>query len=131
MSRPYSLDLRERAVALVKDGQSCRAIARWLGLGESTVIRWVRRERKSGSPAPRPVGGRRRLALLHEHEWLLARITAKPDFTLRGLRAELAERGTDISYDAVWRFVRRARLTFTKGCKRASGIALTSLVRGG
>ena len=112
MSRPYSLDLRERAVALVKDGQSRRGVARLLGLGESTVIRWARRERESGSPAPRPIGGRRRFALLHERDWLLARIAAKPDFTLRGLRAELAERGTEVSYDAVWRFVRQARLTF-------------------
>jgi transposase len=114
MSRPYSLDLRERAVALVKDGQSCRAVARLLGLGESTVIRWARRERESGSPASHPIGGRRRFALLHERDWLLARITAKPDVTLRGLRAELAERGTEVSYDAVWRFVRQARLTFKK-----------------
>jgi transposase len=114
MTRPYSLDLRERAVALVKDGQSRRAVARLLGLGESTVIRWARRERESGTPAPRPIGGRRRFALLHERDWLLARIAAKPDFTLRGLRAELAERGTEVSYDAVWRFVRQARLSFKK-----------------
>ena len=118
MSRPYSLDLRERTVALVKDGQSRRGVARLLGLGESTVIRWARRERESGSPAPRPIGGRRRFALLHERDWLLARIAAKPDFTLRGLRAELAERGTEVSYDAVWRFVRQARLTFKKRMAR-------------
>jgi transposase len=85
-----------------------------LGLGESTVIRWARRERESGSPAPHRIGGRRRFALLHDRDWLLARITAKPDVTLRGLRAELAERGTKVSYDAVWRFVREARLTFKK-----------------
>ncbi len=114
MTRPYSLDLRLRAVALAKDGRSCRAVARLLGLGESSVIRWVRRDRDLGSPASRPIGGRRRFALLHERDWLMARITAKPDITIRGLRAELAERGTKVSYDAVWRFVRQARLSFKK-----------------
>ena len=92
MTRPYSVDLRERAVALVKDGHSRRAVARLLDLGELTVMRWVRRERASGSPAAKPIGGRRRFALLHEQEWLMVRMAAGPDFTLRGLRAELAER---------------------------------------
>jgi transposase len=114
MSRPYSVDLRARAVALVKEGHSRRAVARLLSLGESTVMRWVRCERESGSPAAKPIGGRRRFALLHEQEWLMARMAAGPDFTLRGLRAELAERDTEVSYDAVWRFVRQARLTFKK-----------------
>jgi hypothetical protein len=34
----------------------------------------------------------------------LARIAKKPDLILRGLMAELAERGTPASYGAVWRF---------------------------
>ena len=37
----------------------------------------------------------------------VARIVAVPDATVRGLRAELAERGTKTSNDAVWRFLRR------------------------
>jgi transposase len=114
MTRPYSEDLRLRAVALVKDGQSCRAVARLLGLGESTVIRWVRRERQTGSTSAKPIGGRRRFVLLADRDWLIARMASGPDFTLRGLRAELAARGTEVSYDAVWRFVRHARLTFKK-----------------
>lgn len=118
MTRPYSLDLRDRALTLVKDGQSCRAVARLLGLGEATVIRWARREREIGSAAAKPIGGRRRFALLHERDWLLARMSSAPDFTLRGLRAELAERGTKVSYDAVWRFVRQAKLTFKKNSAR-------------
>lgn len=64
------------------------------------------------------MGGRRRSALLQEGDWLLARLSAKPDITLRALRAELGERGTKVSYDAVWRFVRQARLTFKKNAAR-------------
>jgi transposase len=114
MTRPYSMDLRRRAVGLVMAGQSCRAVARLLGLGESTVMRWVRRQRSVGDCAAKPMGGARQAVLLHEQEWLLARIAAAPDLTVRGLRAELAGRGTRVSYDAVWRFLRNARLTFKK-----------------
>jgi transposase len=131
MARAYSLDLRERAVALVKGGQSRRGVARLLSLSESTVIRWMCRMNESGSPAAKPVGGRRRFALRHEEEWLMARMAAQPDFALRGVRAELAERGTRVSYDAVWRFVHERRLTFKKkACGPASKTGLMSPASG-
>jgi putative transposase len=67
------------------------------------------------------MGGVRHAVLLAERDWLLARIAAMPDATVRGLRAELAERGLKVSNDAVWRFLRKARLTFKK--KSAGGRA--------
>ena len=45
MTRPYSLDMRQRAVALVEEGRSRRAVAKLLGVGESSVIRWMQRDR--------------------------------------------------------------------------------------
>jgi transposase len=41
-------------------------------------------------------------SLLGERGWLLDRLAAKPDLTLRALVSELAERGTTTSYGAVW-----------------------------
>ena len=114
MPKAYSPDLRQRVIALVEGGQSRRAVARLLGLDKSTVIRWVDQFRTSGKQAPTPRGGRRRFALVGERDWLLARIAAAPDLTGRALRAELAARGTVVSYDAVWRFLRDERLTFKK-----------------
>jgi putative transposase len=114
MTRPYSLDLRQRAVSLVTAGQSRRAVARLLDLGESTVIRWTQRQQTTGDCAAKPMGGARHAVLLHERDWLLARILAAPDLTIRALRAELAERGTKVSKDAVWRFLAREQLTFKK-----------------
>ena len=114
MSRAYSLDLRERAVSLVASGQSRRSVARLLSLGESTVIRWTRRQATTGSYAAKPRGGARRIALLHERAWILARMAAVPDLTVRALRAELAARGTVVCLDAVWRFLSREQLTFKK-----------------
>jgi transposase len=112
MPKPYSSDLRQRAIALVEAGHSRRAVARLLNIGKATVILWVRDYRATGKQAAKPMGGRRRFALLAERDWLLARIAAAPDLTGQALRIELAERGTKVSYDAVWRFLREERLTF-------------------
>jgi putative transposase len=49
-----------------------------------------------------------------EHrDWLLERTKAR-DFTLRGLVAELAERGLKVDYRAVWNFVHAEKLSFKK-----------------
>ncbi len=114
MPKPYSSDLRQRAIALVEAGQSRAAVPRLLHIGKSTVILWAKDHRATGKQAALPMGGRRRFALLGERDWLLARVAAAPDLTGRALRAELAERGTKVSYDAVWRFLREERLTFKK-----------------
>lgn len=115
MSRPYSLDLRERAVALVGCGRSCREVARLFGVGDASVVRWCQRARASGSPAAKPMGRRRgHLVLLPERDWLLARIAGAPDLTLRQIRAELAARGIAVSLKAIWNFFRAEKLTFKK-----------------
>jgi len=116
--RPYSLDLRERAVALVRGGRSRRAVARLLGLGESTVIRWTTRQAQIGSCAARPMGGVRHAVLLPMREWLLARIAEAPDLTVRALQGELRDLGHVVSKDAVWRFLRVESLTFKKNAAR-------------
>ena len=38
----------------------------------------------------------------------------KRDFTLRGLVAELAERGLKVDYRSVWEFVHAEKLSFKK-----------------
>ena len=57
MGKPYSMDLRERAVAAVlRGGLSRHKSAAQFGVGISTVINWVRRFQDPGSVAPRPDG---------------------------------------------------------------------------
>jgi transposase len=64
------------------------------------------------------MGGSRPRALVGWRDWLLARIAEKPDLTLRGLVAELAERGVPASYGAVWRFFEAERISFKKNRAR-------------
>jgi transposase len=80
----------------------------------ASVVKWSQRYRATGSAAAGQMGGWKQLLLLPEREWLLARITEKPDLTLRGLVSELAERGRPASYGAVWRFFKHEGITFKK-----------------
>src|SRR6195952_5650237 len=115
MGKPYSMDLRERVVAAVETGgMSCHQAAAQFGVGVSTAIVWVRRLRETGSAAPAQMGGHKPKAISGEHRaWLLER-TKAGDFTLRGLVAELAERGLKLDYRAVWNFVHAEKLSFKK-----------------
>lgn len=112
MSRPYSMDLRERAVAGVEAGESVRSVAAKLSVSASSVVRWAQRQRRTGSAAPGKIGGHRRPVLGAHRDWLLER--TKSDFTLRGLVAELGERGIKVDYVQVWRFVHAEGLSFKK-----------------
>jgi transposase len=114
MTRPYSLDLRERVVSYIDAGHSCRDAARLFAVGVATVVRWTQRKRQTGQCAAKPMGGRRRPVLLSQRDWLLARIAAAPDLTVRAVQAELIARGVKVSYGAVWSFLAAEGLTFKK-----------------
>jgi transposase len=118
MGRPYSLDLRERVVAAVRSGMSRRDAAAHFSVGVSSAIRWTKREDDTGSPAALPMGGKRPFLLATEEPWILARLEAKPDLTLRALLSELRERGITVSYYAVWNIVHRAGKSFKKKSAR-------------
>jgi len=67
-----------------------------------------------GSVAPGKMGGHKPRILQGAHaDWLRERIPHS-DFTLRGLVAELAERGLKVDYRSVWTFVHEEKLSFKK-----------------
>jgi putative transposase len=114
MTAPYSMDLRERALARKAAGETHRQIAEALQIAPSCVSKWTRRERETGSAAPAQVGGYKPRTLSGEAaEWLRQRIKAGP-FTLRGLTAELAGQGVKTQPRAVWVFVHDEGLSFKK-----------------
>jgi putative transposase len=113
--RAYSIDLRERVVAAVeRDGMSRRQAAAQFHVGISTVIAWVRLFRATGSVAPGKMGGHRPKKIAGAwRDWLVERCRGA-DFTLRGLVAELAERGLKVDYRSVWEFVHGEKLSHKK-----------------
>ena len=131
MGRPYSMDLRERAVRAVEvDGLSRREAAARFGLGMSTVINWVRRFRATGGVRPGQMGGHKARKIAGAHRaWLIGRCHERA-FTLRGLVVELGERGLAVDYRSVWEFVHAEKLSYKKRrWSPASGTAPMS--RGG
>src|ERR1700750_1660970 len=114
MARPYSQDLRERVIGSVASGRTCRTTAALFGVSVASVVKWSQRYRASGSAAAKPMGGHRGRCLGGEREWLLGRITEKPDLTLRAVLAELAARGMVVSYGALWAFFASEGITFKK-----------------
>ena len=56
MGKPYSMDLRERLVAYVEAGHSCRSAARVFAVGASTAVRLAAAQRERGDVSPKPQG---------------------------------------------------------------------------
>ncbi len=118
MVKPYSLDLRDRVVAAVEAGESCRQAAKTFKVSVSSVVKWSQRFRTTGSAAAKPMGRQQERSLAPQRVWLLARLEAVPDVPLRTLVAELGDRGVVTSYGSVWRIVHDAGLSFKKNAVR-------------
>jgi putative transposase len=109
MGRPYSNDLRERVVKAVAEG----GLSRHQAAAQFGVINWVKRFHETGSVKPDRIGGYRPKKIAGPHrEWLKQR--CRKDFTVRGLVAELAERGLKVDYRTMWEFVHAEKLSYKK-----------------
>ena len=115
MRQPLSLDLRQRIARAVKDGGTVRAVAARFSVSIATAVRLGQKARADLDLAPGKPGGPGRPVLTGTlATWVRERMQAKPDLTMRALAAEICEKGTSISHDAVWRFVRKEALTVKK-----------------
>jgi putative transposase len=95
-------------------GQTNREIAAALQISPSCVSKWTTRQRETGSLEPAQIGGYKPRTLTGDcAQWLRERVASGP-FTLRGLAAELAERGIKSHPRAVWVFVHAEGLSFKK-----------------
>ena len=115
MGRGLSQDLRDRVVAAVASGMSCRQAAVRFGVSAASAIRWRQLVLQHGTPAAKPQGGDRRAARIEAHaSFILDAIEAKDDITLVELQALLGERGTPVGIGTLWRFFDRHRITRKK-----------------
>ena len=128
MSKALSVDLRERVVAAVAAGASCRAAAARFGVSASSAIRWCGMARQVGSVAPGPLGGDWRSARIEAHAALiLGFLEQRSDITLAEIQAELAKSGVPAGIGTIWRFFDRHRITRKKSQRmRPSKTAPTS-----
>ncbi len=118
MTKPYSNDLRKRAVDAVVSGETTRVVAERFKVAVSSVVKWHQRYRQTGSIEPGQVGGHRKSVLDPHRDFILEQIKHTPHLTLHGLSALLTKRGTKVSHNAVWHFLRREGLSFKKNTVR-------------
>ena len=128
MPSPLSVDLRERVVAAVAAGASCRRAAARFGVSVSSASRWSQRSHQEGHFAPKPMGGDHTSQAIEAHAALiLATSEQEPRLFLRELRDRLAEQGVQTSTSGLSRFFARHRITRKKGrCTQLSRSARTS-----
>ena len=120
MAKGYSKDLRERAVAIVDDGDSAREAARVLKVAASTAIRWVEMWTTTGSVEAKPGTGHSRSPLKVYEDWLLDLVASEPDLTLEEIRERLRrEKKLQVAASSVWRFYDRHNITFKKNSARS------------
>jgi putative transposase len=121
MAGAYSQDLRARVLAAAHDGRhSYGALAALFRVGESTIRGWLRRERDTGSSAPKPhAGGAPPAVAGPAAEALKALVDARPAATLAELADGLhAATGRRPSVSTVCRACRRLALRRKKNQPR-------------
>lgn len=109
------MDSRERVIAAIDGGLSCRAAAAHFGVSAASAIRWRQLTVRTGKAVPRRPGEDSRSKRIEaHHDFIRALIAANVDLTLDEVRAALAAQGTSVSVAAVWRFFDRHKITRKK-----------------
>jgi transposase len=111
--KSYSLDLRQRVLAAVDEGQLTRGqVAERFSVCTSWIRRLVQRRRQTGSLAPAPHRGGPRPRLHEAHLNRLSELVRQePDATLEELRRRLGE---PVSVMTICRALQRLRLPLKK-----------------
>ena len=113
MAKPYSEDLRARVVAAIEAGATRPEVADQYSVSLSSVGRFVRLDRETGSVSAAKFGGYKEFALAG-HEALVRQLVGKqPDITLAELVTQLAKKIT-IGKSSVSRFLHHLKLSFKK-----------------
>ena len=118
----YSMDLRERVLALYDEGLKTKKVAERLKVCPAWARR-IKQWRNAGkSIAPRPVGGSKPKLDEAARQRLARFVDERPDATLEELRARVAaELGISISIGALWETLRAMKLSLKKSrWRRAS-----------
>jgi transposase len=115
MPKSLSLDLRIRVAVAVVRGEPVRAVAARFQVSASSAVRLGQKLRAGADLTPAKRGGPRPSPITPAvADWLRSRLAEKPDLTMRALATELGDKGTLVTHDTVWRFVRRQGLTVKK-----------------
>ena len=115
MARTLSQDLRDRVIAAIDAGLSCRAAADRFGVSASSAIRWRQRALEHGEAVAKPRGGDRHSGRIEAHGGFIRELVAEQgDMTLIEIQARLVERGMSVGIGTLHRFFVRHAITRKK-----------------
>jgi transposase len=116
MGKPHPVELRQRVVDHVAEGNTHRSTAERFRVSVKFVNDMVKLKAATGGLAPKPQGnggGHGKLAALKD--WIARRIGEKRDLTAAALAAEIATtHGVTVRRGSVWSLLRGLGLTHKK-----------------
>src|SRR5260221_14712246 len=113
--KAYSLDLRERVLRAVDQGESRSEIVRMLGVSLATIKRYVKQRRETGEVRPKAIPGRTARKGAALQAGLVAQLEAHPDVSLE-THCQLweSEHGMGVSTSTMSRMIQRLGWTRKK-----------------
>src|SRR5436305_1572260 len=113
--KAYSLDLRERVLRAVDQGEPRSGIVKMLGVSLATIKRYLKQRRESGHVRPKVIPGRPAKKGAALQAGLLAHLQAHPDASLE-THCQLWERehGMPVSTSTMSRMILRVGWTRKK-----------------
>ncbi len=120
MAKPYSEDLRRRVVETIDSGATIPEAAEECGVSISSVVRFLKLYRTTGSIGAAKFGGYKGFALASHEKLVKGMIEEQPDITLAELKAQLATREVSVGKSSIARFLAYMKLSYKKkpaGCR--------------
>ena len=113
MGKPHPLELRQRVVAFVDEGNSHRAAARHFRTSPKFVNDMIKLRRETGALDAKPQGNQGGCGKLSDlGSWVRARLAGKGDLTLDELRLELEQaQGVTVHRSSVGHWLHRLGLS--------------------
>ena len=103
MGKPYADDLRMVAVRLIEEDHTRPEVAELCGISLSSVGRYVRRFRTTGSISPDKFGGYKSYVLAKHADRIKRWIAEEPDLTLLEIQTRLAKLKVKVAASSVFR----------------------------
>ena len=105
MAKPLSEDLRRRVIATIEGGATIPEAAEQCDVSISSVGRFLRLHRETGSISSAKFGGYKEFALAPHEELVRSLIEKQPDITLAELEARLAKKKITVGKSSISRFL--------------------------
>ena len=126
MAKPYSEDLRRRVVGTIEGGTTIPEAAEQCGVSISSVVRFLKLHRETGSVGGAQFGGYKDFALAAHEDLVRQLVAEQPDITLAELEDRLAKKKITVGKSSISRFLHHLKLPFKKkACGQPSRIART------